>query len=184
MSGLGAGHHFRTAVGGIREADAPHSESRTDDTTESGSRDYKKYANVVGGIETAKPGEVSAQMAQLLQTYQNLQQPDFYEIAWFHMAFEKIHPFYDGNGRVGRLLLLKMCLENDIVPFYINSESKMFYYAGLKEWQTQGKPNRLLDVFLSMQDDMKAVLDYFEIDYDHTETISSALVEQHKNWKL
>ena len=146
--------------------------------------DYKKYANVVGGIETAKPSEVSAQMAQLLQTYQNLQQPDFYEIAWFHMAFEKIHPFYDGNGRVGRLLLLKMCLENDIVPFYINSESQMFYYAGLKEWQTQGKPNRLLDVFLSMQDDMKAVLDYFEIDYDHTETISSALVEQHKNWKL
>ena len=123
-------------------------------------------------------------MAQLLQTYQNLQQPDFYEIAWFHMAFEKIHPFYDGNGRVGRLLLLKMCLENDIVPFYINSESKMFYYAGLKEWQTQGKPNRLLDVFLSMQDDMKAVLDYFEIDYDHTETISSALVEKQKNWKL
>ena len=146
--------------------------------------DYKKYANVVGGIETAKPGEVSAQMAQLLQTYQNLQQPDFYEIAWFHMAFEKIHPFYDGNGRVGRLLLLKMCLENDIVPFYINSESKMFYYAGLKEWQTQGKPNRLLDVFLSMQDDMKAVLDYFEIDYDHTETTASAPAEQHKNWKL
>ena len=134
--------------------------------------------------ETAKPGEVSAQMAQLLQTYQNLQQPDFYEIAWFHMAFEKIHPFYDGNGRVGRLLLLKMCLENDIVPFYINSESKMFYYAGLKEWQTQGKPNRLLDVFLSMQDDMKAVLDYFEIDYDHTETTASTLAEQHKKWKL
>ena len=101
--------------------------------------DYKKYANVVGGIETAKPGEVSAQMAQLLQTYQNLQQPDFYEIAWFHMAFEKIHPFYDGNGRVGRLLLLKMCLENDIVPFYINSESKMFYYAGLKAQPFAGR---------------------------------------------
>ena len=108
--------------------------------------DYKRYANVVGGIETAKPGEVSRQMAQLLQAYQKLEHPDLYDAAWFHMAFEKIHPFYDGNGRVGRLLLLKMCLENDIVPFYINSESKMFYYAGLKEWQTQDKPNRLLDV--------------------------------------
>ena len=135
--------------------------------------DYKKYANVIGEIETAKPEEVHRLMTMLVEN------PDFYDIAEFHMEFEKIHPFYDGNGRVGRLLILKMCLENNIVPFFINEENKLFYYIGLKEWQMNNKANRLLDVFLSMQDDMKRILDYFEIEYDNSEINYRELIEKH-----
>lgn len=95
------------------------------------------------------------------------------------MEFEKIHPLYDGNGRVGRLLILKMCLENSIVPFFIDERNKIFYYKGLKEWQTENKPNRLIDVFLSMQDDMKAVLDYFKIGYDNIQETARELIKKH-----
>lgn len=141
--------------------------------------DYKKYANTVGGIETVSPEKVSKQMGVLLQKYTNKKEIDLYDIAEFHMEFEKIHPFYDGNGRVGRLLILKMCLENDIVPFFIDERSKIFYYKGLKEWQIENKPNRLLDVFLSMQDDMKAVLDYFEIEYNNIQETARELIKKH-----
>ncbi|MCR4644826.1 MAG: ATP-binding cassette domain-containing protein [Oscillospiraceae bacterium] len=97
---------------------------------------------------------------------------------WFFIA--GLHwLFYDGNGRVGRLLALKMCLANDVVPFYINDDSKMFYYMGLKEWQVDGNKERLLDVFLSMQDDMKCILDYFEIEYDQTEVRARDLIQKH-----
>lgn len=141
--------------------------------------EYKKYANVVGGIITAKPADVSRQMAVLLQKYETHSALDLYDVAQFHVEFEKIHPFYDGNGRVGRLLLFKMCLANAIVPFGIDERHKMFYYMGLKEWQQEHQPNRLLDVFLSMQDDMKAVLDYFEILYPHLEQTSRELIAKH-----
>ena len=151
----------------------------TDNNSEAVIGDYKKYANIVGEIETAKPKEVHQLMVLLLRNYQNLISPDLYDIAQFHMEFEKIHPFYDGNGRVGRLLILKMCLANNLVPFYINEENKLFYYTGLKEWQKNNKPNRLLDVFLSLQDDMKAILDYFEIEYDHSEITSRELIAKH-----
>lgn len=151
----------------------------TDNNSEVVIGDYKKYANVVGEIETAKPKEVHKLMMMLLQKYQDLERPDLYDIAEFHMEFEKIHPFYDGNGRVGRFLILKMCLANNIVPFYINEENKLFYYKGLKEWQMDNKPNRLLDVFLSMQDDMKIILDYFEIEYNNSEITSRELIEKH-----
>ncbi len=107
-------------------------------------------------------------MQSLLKQF-NGKKMDLYDIAYFHVLYEKIHPFYDGNGRTGRLIMLKQCLESNIVPFIINEDYKMFYYMGLKEWQTQEKKNRLIDVFLSAQDDMKAVLDYFGIDYDRTE---------------
>lgn len=151
----------------------------TDNNSEAVIGDYKKYANIVGETETAKPEDVHKFMTLLLEKYNNLKNIDLYDIAQFHSEFEKIHPFYDGNGRVGRLIILKMCLENNIVPFYINEQNKIFYYMGLKEWQLSGRPDRLLDVFLSMQDDMKIILDYFDIEYDNSEITSRQLIEKH-----
>jgi len=141
--------------------------------------DYKKYPNEVGQISTVHPKEVAAHMQNLINEFSAKPQIDLYDVAEFHAEFEKIHPFYDGNGRIGRLLILKMCLANDIVPFYINDESKMFYYMGLKEWQMDNKSERLLDVFLSMQDDMKCILDYFEIEYNRTELRARDFIEKH-----
>ena len=88
-------------------------------------------------------------------------------------------PFYDGNGRIGRLIMLKQCLANNIVPFFINEDTKHFYYIGLKEWQSDEKKERLIDVFLSMQDDMKAILNYFRIDYDKTELKAREVISKH-----
>lgn len=130
--------------------------------------DYKSEANIVGEIKTTAPNEVADQMKRLLDGYYG-KQMSFYDIVSFHAEYERIHPFYDGNGRTGRLIMLKQCLENNIVPFNIDEHHKMYYYMGLKEWQTEEKKNRLIDVFLSTQDDMKLILDYFHIDYDHTE---------------
>lgn len=141
--------------------------------------DYKEYPNVVGQIQTVHLKKVPSRMAELVQDFAGRKTIDLYDIAEFHARFEKIHPFYDGNGRVGRLLALKMCLANDIVPFFINEENKMFYYMGLKEWQVDGKKERLLDVFLSMQDDIKCILDYFEIGYDHSEILARDLIQKH-----
>lgn len=142
--------------------------------------DYKKYPNEVGQIQTAMPEEVSKLIKKLLHEYESKSLLDLYDVAEFHAAFEKIHPFYDGNGRIGRLIMLKQCLANDIVPFFINEEYKHFYYVGLKEWQLDEKKNRLLDVFLSMQDDMKAILDYFRINYEKTDVTARKLVEKHR----
>ena len=141
--------------------------------------DYKKYPNEVGEIETALPEDVSDLVQELLSRFNGKSALDLYDIADFHVAFERIHPFYDGNGRIGRLLMLKQCLANNIVPFFINEEIKHFYYVGLKEWQLEDKKNRLLDVCLTMQDDMKAVLSYFRIDYDRTELTARELINKH-----
>ena len=120
---------------------------------------YKKVANEVGGQETTLPSKVPAAMAQLMQEYNHGTEKTLDELLDFHVRFESIHPFQDGNGRIGRLILFKECLRFGIVPFIIDDRHKMFYYRGLKEWHHM--PVYLRDTCLLMQDDFKAVLDYF-----------------------
>ena len=98
---------------------------------------YKMLANEVGGTETAKPSEVAERMKTLLSEYNAKKRATFDDILDFHVQFEKIHPFQDGNGRIGRLLLFKECLKNNIVPFIITEELKLFYYRGIKEWASE-----------------------------------------------
>lgn len=125
--------------------------------------DYKKYPNEVGGIETAKPEEVAKKMKSLLKDYNSKKVKTLEDILDFHVKFERIHPFQDGNGRVGRLIMFKECLKYNIVPFFIVDDLKMFYYRGLKEWNHE--KGFLLDTCLSVQDRYKAYLDYFRISY-------------------
>ena len=142
---------------------------------------YKQKENMVGETETALPEEVPERMKALLLAYHK---PvlTFYEIATFHTEYERIHPFYDGNGRIGRLLMFKQCLANDVVPFFIDEFHKMYYYLGLKEWQTENKDERLISVFLLSQGYMKRVMDYFKLDYDHTELkYEDVLAQARKN---
>ena len=127
--------------------------------------EYKKEANYVADLTTVAPEKVSDEVKKLLSEYDQSHMTLF-DIAEFHMKNERIHPFYDGNGRTGRLLMFKQCLANDILPFIIDDNDKMFYYMGLKEWQTEDKNERLINVLLSSQDNMAAVLDYFGIEYD------------------
>lgn len=130
--------------------------------------DYKKFPNEVGDEITVLPEEVPERIRKLIEKYNQKSILTLYDIAAFHAEYESIHPFYDGNGRTGRLLMMKQCLANDIVPFYIDDFNKMFYYMGLKEWRN-GKNERLIQVFLSAQDDMESILKYFRIDYDRGE---------------
>jgi len=124
--------------------------------------DYKLRPNEVGGTSTSSPKEVPAKMKELLSEYNNKQKISFSDIVEFHYKFEKIHPFQDGNGRVGRLIMFKECLKNNITPFIIDDEQKWFYYRGLKEWQSDKA--FLLDTCLQAQDVFKEYLKYFEID--------------------
>ena len=125
--------------------------------------DYKQLPNEVGGQDTCAPKEVHRKMKALLTTYNRNKQKTLEDIVDFHVQFEQIHPFQDGNGRVGRLLLFKECLANGIVPFIITDELKMFYYRGLKEW---GHINGfLMDTCLTAQDQYKLLLNYFKIAY-------------------
>ena len=125
--------------------------------------DYKKMPNEVGGIETALPEEVSVKMKTLLSDYNNKEEKTFEDILDFHVKFERIHPFQDGNGRVGRLIMFKECLKYNIVPFIIEDSLKLFYYRGLKEWNYE--KGYLIDTCLTAQDKYKAYLDYFRINY-------------------
>ena len=125
--------------------------------------DYKKMPNEVGGMETALPEEVADRMKKLLSEYNNQEEKALEDILNFHVKFERIHPFQDGNGRVGRLIMFKECLKYNIVPFIIEDNLKMFYYRGLKEWNNE--KGYLTDTCLTAQDQYKAYLDYFRIAY-------------------
>ena len=125
--------------------------------------DYKKIPNEVGGRDTTAPEEVPTEMKQLLASYNRKPEKTLEDLIAFHVAFESIHPFQDGNGRVGRLIFFKECLKNGIVPFIIDEDLKLFYYRGLHEWNTER--GYLIDTCLSAQDKFKKYLDYFRIPY-------------------
>ena len=123
--------------------------------------DYKRLHNEVGGMDTCPPEEVHRQMKALLSEYNHMKQKSFEDILDFHVRFEQIHPFQDGNGRVGRLLMFKECLANGHVPFIITDELKMFYYRGLREWGSV--KGYLTDTCLTAQDQYKALMEHFGV---------------------
>lgn len=125
--------------------------------------DYKRMPNEMGGKETALPQDVQGRMKALVNDYNAIKKVAFDDILNFHVIFERIHPFQDGNGRVGRLLLLWQCLQSGIVPFIITEELRLYYYRGLQEW---GHVNGFLrDTSLTAQDHFRVLLDYFKIKY-------------------
>lgn len=125
--------------------------------------DYKKFPNEVGNMKTPLPEDVDNLMKDLLKEYNSKKEKTFEDILDFHVQFERIHPFQDGNGRIGRLIMFKECLKYNIVPFIIEDNLKMFYYRGLKEWNNER--GYLVDTCLAAQDRYKACLDYFRINY-------------------
>ena len=168
--------HFRCIDEVIENATAQLSESfikHLHSTLKSGTSDarkdwfcvgeYKKLPNEVGGRETALPEEVADEMKALLADYNSKSSITLEDIIDFHVRFERIHPFQDGNGRIGRLIILKECLKHGIVPFIIEDRNKMFYYRGLSEWDNE--KGYLIDTCLSAQDTFKRYLDYFRISY-------------------
>ena len=126
--------------------------------------DYKKRANSVGGKETAKPEDVSRKIQNLLYKYNSRNNISIENIVEFHVDFERIHPFQDGNGRVGRLIALKECLKNNIVPFIIEDSKKVYYYKGLSSWNTER--NFLIETCLDGQDTIKDILTMLDISID------------------
>ena len=114
-------------------------------------------------METTQPEEVASKMRSLLERYNAISKKTLEDLVSFHVAFERIHPFQDGNGRVGRLLLFKECLKYGIVPFIIEEDLKLFYYRGLKEWDNE--KGYLMDTCLTAQDRFKAYMDYFRVSY-------------------
>ena len=126
--------------------------------------EYKRLPNEVGGVQTSLPEEVADRMKALLSDYNAVPKKTLDDILDFHVRFERIHPFQDGNGRVGRLIMFKECLKYNIVPFIIEENLKLFYYRGLKEWYNE--KGYLTDTCLTAQDKYKAYLDYFRIPYE------------------
>ena len=126
--------------------------------------EYKRLPNEVGGMQTSLPEEVADKMKALLSDYNAVPKKTLDDILDFYVRFERIHPFQDGNGRVGRLIMFKECLKYNIVPFIIEENLKLFYYRGLKEWYNE--KGYLTDTCLTAQDKYKAYLDYFRIPYE------------------
>ena len=124
---------------------------------------YKRLPNEVGGNDTTAPEDVKQEMKALLAEYNAIKKKSFDDILDLHQRFEAIHPFQDGNGRVGRLIMFKECLANGVVPFIITDDLKMFYYRGLQQWPRIKE--YLRDTCLTAQDNYKALLDYFKVKY-------------------
>ncbi len=129
--------------------------------------DYKRLPNEVGGKNTVLPENVSSEIKKLLADYNKKENISLKDIIDFHVQFENIHPFQDGNGRIGRLIMFKECLKHNIVPFIIEDSLKMYYYRGLSEWNQE--KGYLMDTCLAAQDTFKQYLDYFRIPYKSEE---------------
>lgn len=123
--------------------------------------DYKKLPNEVGGLKTTEPKNVERDMKKLLEWYNSINQITIKEIVEFHAKFEKIHPFQDGNGRIGRIIAFKECLKNNIVPFIILDNEKLFYYRGLNEYQSNKEKGYLIDTCLNAQDQYIEMIKYY-----------------------
>ena len=123
--------------------------------------EYKKLKNYVGDIEASLPSNVSKDMNELLKWYNGLSNKKLEDIIEFHVRFEKIHPFQDGNGRVGRIIMFRECLINDIMPFYIEDRNKDFYIRGMKKYQLDNEKGYLIDTCLNSQDNYTKLVEYF-----------------------
>ena len=123
--------------------------------------DYKKMKNFVGNITTTLPSNVSKDMKDLLNWYNSLPKKNIEDIIEFHVKFETIHPFQDGNGRVGRMIMFRECLYNDIMPFFIEERNKDFYIRGMKEYQMNNEKGYLIDTCLNSQDNYEKLVNYF-----------------------
>ena len=123
--------------------------------------DYKKLKNYVGSIETTLPNDVENDMKNLLNWYNRIESKVLEDIIEFHVRFEKIHPFQDGNGRVGRMIMFRECLVNDIMPFYIEGRNKDFYIRGIKEYQLNNDRGYLIDTIKSSQDNYEKLVNFF-----------------------
>ena len=123
--------------------------------------EYKKLPNEAGMMKTASPNETPKEMQKLMEWYNSLSKITIKEIIEFHARFEKIHPFQDGNGRVGRMIMFKECLKNNIIPFIILDKDKLFYYRGLKEYQGNREKGYLIDTCLNAQDQYIKMIEYY-----------------------